>query len=70
LEEMLFMISHKVRQPVANIVGLAEQLNNHSNSLEELEELIGYVKTSAFSLDIFTRELSKFMSEVRTDSKN
>ncbi|WP_291102745.1 MULTISPECIES: PAS domain-containing protein [unclassified Flavobacterium] len=67
LEEMLFMISHKVRQPVANIIGLADQLTDLSSS--STDEVIGYIKKSAVSLDVFTRELSIFMSEVKNNNK-
>ena len=61
LEEMIVMTSHKVRQPIANILGLADVLHHSLNSPLELKQIIVYVKESAVKLDIFTKELTVFM---------
>jgi PAS domain S-box-containing protein len=65
LEEMLFMTSHKVRQPIANILGLANQMEDCIDSKEELKEMIGYMKESVLSLDLFTRELTTLIYETK-----
>lgn len=58
LENMLFHTSHKIRQPVANILGLASELksNDHMNTDEQLS--IDYIKRSALKLEVFTKELN------------
>lgn len=62
LEEIMFMTSHKVRQPIANILGLPYLLNTQCvNSPDELKEALDYIKESALSLDIFTKELTQFI---------
>ncbi|OAQ41692.1 hypothetical protein A5893_00855 [Pedobacter psychrophilus] len=62
LEEMMFITSHKVRQPVANILGISTLLDSGTNySHEELKKIVNYLKHSAITLDNFTRELSTFM---------
>jgi signal transduction histidine kinase len=59
---MMFMTSHKVRQPIANILGLSYLLDNQSiNSPDELKESLDYIKESALSLDTFTKELTQFI---------
>ena len=62
LEEMMFITSHKVRQPIANILGLSYLLNTQSvNSPDELQESLDYIKQSALNLDTFTKELTQFI---------
>lgn len=65
LKEMLFMTSHKVRQPVTQILGVSEVLSSVRLSQEELTKIVGYMKLSALSLDSFTKELTQFMHEQR-----
>lgn len=61
LEKMMFYTSHIVRQPVTNIIGLADQLDLHEKlSIDEIK-LINYMKKSATDLDVFTHELNNFI---------
>ncbi len=70
LEEMLFMISHKVRQPIANILGFSNLMDSKKNFQEDLDKIVEYMKQSALSLDTFTKELTTFIYEVvKTDKK-
>ncbi len=62
LEDMLFMISHNVRQPVTNLVGLVNLLESKENSEEELATILAYIKESAHALDDFTRELTSYIN--------
>ncbi|MFM6975369.1 MAG: PAS domain-containing protein [Sphingobacteriaceae bacterium] len=68
LEEMIFITSHKVRQPVSNILGLSALLDSASISLEELKNISGYMKQSAIKLDNFTKELTNFIEELKIRS--
>ncbi len=70
LEEMMFMTHHKVRQPVANILGMAILMDEYSNSPEELKKIAGYMKQSALHLDAFTRELTAFVSNLEQKEKH
>lgn len=63
LEEMMFMISHKVRQPITHILGVSNMLCSSRLSQEELDKIVGYMQQSALSLDIFTKELTQFMND-------
>ena len=63
LEEMMFMTSHRVRQPIARIIGVSTLLENLNNSPEELIRMTGYMKQSAEALDSLTRELATFIYE-------
>lgn len=65
LEEMMFMTSHQVRQPIANILGFSNVLDQLMNSPEELKQAITYIKEATLKLDLFTRDLSSFICELR-----
>lgn len=62
LDSMLFMTSHRVRQPVANILGITNQIEKNIYSREELLKVTGYLKQSAILLDNFTQELTTYIS--------
>jgi PAS domain S-box-containing protein len=62
MEKMLFMISHEIRRPVSNIMGLINLLDDEAivtnpNSVELLEG----IKFCVSEIDVFTRELSDFI---------
>src|SRR5687767_12174336 len=58
LHKMIFMTSHKVRQPIAHILGLANVLDITANEPEKLREIIEHIKKSVLELEAFTRELT------------
>jgi PAS domain S-box-containing protein len=64
LEEMMFMTSHKVRLPIANIIGISDLLE-YDLDKEELIKVIDNMKASINSLDTFTRELTMFIHNVK-----
>lgn len=68
LEDMLFMISHKVRHPIANILSIASVFEEYANSPEEILKMISFIKDEAMTMDGFTRELTGFIYEL--DIKN
>ncbi len=70
LEEMMFMTHHKVRQPVANILGMVTLIDEYANSPDELKKIVDYMKQSALDLDAFTRELTTFVSNLEQKGKN
>ena len=71
LEKMMYLISHRVRQPICQIVGISNLLECPQNSVEEVSKMVGYVKTSATSLDTFTKDLTKLIEKlVQTHSSN
>jgi len=70
LKELMFVTSHKVRQPIANILGLSNLLERSKNSPDELRKLTGYLKQSALTLDIFTKELTTLMSGLKKKGRN
>mgnify|MGYP001423378589 FL=1 len=69
LEKMLFMVSHEVRHPVSQILGIVQILQDYSNVDEECKEFISSLKVSAEDLDIFIKRLSSFMHELRPESE-
>jgi hypothetical protein len=64
LEQMMFMTSHRVRKPVANILGLTGIIGDFMHSPLQLKRLIKYIKVSATSLDMFVTEFTLFIGEL------
>lgn len=59
LEQLAFTTSHKIRQPVSNILGLLPMLENATATADDKHQAMEYIKQSALLLDDFTREMSK-----------
>ena len=71
IEEMLHIISHKVRKPVTNLVGLMNIVEDEYDiSQEELVEIVNFYKTSVIELDEFTKELAHFIYDIDQKNKN
>ena len=70
LEEMMFMISHELRQPVVQILGITSLFEVLKDSPEETAELAELIRESAKSLDNYTRELTTFVYEAELKAKN
>jgi signal transduction histidine kinase len=65
LKEIMFITSHKVRAPIANILGISSLIDQYIDSPARLKELIDYMKQSAKSLDCFTKELTNFIVSIK-----
>lgn len=65
MEEMLFRLSHEVRQPVSQILGLAALLEDSDNSPEDIKTSLEMLKRATSQLDQYTRELATFVSGLR-----
>jgi signal transduction histidine kinase len=64
LKEITFITSHKVRQPIANILGLASIIDLSANSAKDLKHIIDYIKGSAIDLDSYVKELTAFITDL------
>lgn len=69
MEEMLYKISHEVRQPVVQILGLSHLFESNFDAEEDLKTTIEGIKQSAVQLDNYTRELAQFVHEIRNTQK-
>ena len=61
LEKMMFITSHRVRQPLTNIMGQSALLKNLTLSQDDLTHIANNMKESIENLDSFTKELSQFI---------
>jgi hypothetical protein len=61
LSEMMYIISHKLRQPVVQILGLTSLLTTEGNAPADTVEMITLLRESAEFLDSYTRELTEFI---------
>ncbi|WP_179414245.1 diguanylate cyclase [Mucilaginibacter sp. E4BP6] len=64
LEQMKIMTSHKVRKPVANIIGLTGIIGNFIHSPYQLKKMVKYIELSATSLDVFVNEFTVLIEEL------
>jgi len=62
LEEMSFIISHKVRSSIAHIQGISGLLNRVKLSASS-KILVQFIKRAAQSLSVFTVELSAYIDK-------
>ncbi len=69
LEKMLFMTSHRVRQPITQIMGMSSLLNTTKSTREDLLQITDYMKQSVESLDSFTKELTTYMNSLHDKFK-
>lgn len=69
LEQTIFKTSHEVRQPISNILGLAQIMEREDYNPKEMAFIIDYFKESAGKLDLFTKELTHFIHS-SIDPKN
>jgi PAS domain S-box-containing protein len=65
LEEMLFITSHKVRQPITQMLGMVSLLNKEECTHADLLQITGYMKDSLHSLNNFTKELTQFLTKLQ-----
>lgn len=68
LEEMMYILCHKVRKSVANILGISVLLQTDKNlGITEWKEMLNIIIESAQLLNVATEELSKFIHINRVD---
>ncbi len=67
LEEMVFLVSHKLRAPLVSILGLM-QLNTDNFTKEEMQKTINYYKTSVKDLEQYTRELNDYLQNLKREN--
>lgn len=70
LERMLQMTSHRVRQPVANILNVSNFMDLENCDPNDFPKMVGYLKESALSLDSFIKELTTLMHNMKMESNS
>ena len=70
LKEIMFITSHEVRLPLANIIGISDLLNQTDNTPEEINQCIDYLKQSANLLETSTKELAFYIAHLEQQSKS
>ncbi len=65
LQDILFKISHGLRQPVTQLLGMMQILNDTENfNRDEIAEVARHVLPSIKKLDHYTRELTHYIIDV------
>jgi hypothetical protein len=65
LEDVLFIVSHKIRKPIASWLGLIKVLDMTNPTKEEVHLVYSNIESSAKELDAFTRELTMLISNIK-----
>lgn len=63
LEKLIYKISHELRQPVSQIIGLAQVVNFDKNTPEEIKNILKLFKEPVSKLDGVTWGLNKFIQK-------
>jgi len=61
LEQFTYIVSHNLRAPVANIMGLSNMLNNFDFNIEENQEVKTALATSISALDAMILDLNQIL---------
>lgn len=69
LQEILFKISHEVRHPIVQILGVSDLLLQQLISKEELDIMMTAMRQSALLLDSHTRDLTEFVYTMKNNSQ-
>ncbi len=64
LKEIAKIQSHEIRRPVANIIGLTDLMDFKQKTVEENEQILQYLRTSALELD---QIISKIVDKTQFD---
>jgi hypothetical protein len=64
------MISHEVRKPITNLLGITNVYSRIPPDPLESVFLMNYIKQNSIELDEFTKRLTQHIYELSLDEKN
>jgi hypothetical protein len=70
LEDILFSLSHRLRQPIVNILGLSQLIEGETNTEEELHEIERYINQNTKLLDDYSREITLLTQERKNRNRS
>ncbi len=62
LQQFTYIVSHNLRSPIANIMGLADALNMLDKQSESFHKALSYLKQDAHRLDTVMRDMNSILS--------
>jgi PAS domain S-box-containing protein len=65
LENMIYMTSHQLRQPITNITGLIAMVKDAQCQDPERDKALTYLKQSVDSLNSFTEDLTGYIHDLK-----
>ncbi len=66
LEDMMFMVSHELRRPITNFMGILDILQTAIAEDDEHRKLINYLIQSMEQLDFYSRKMNDYLQEHKT----
>lgn len=70
MEKVLFKISHEMRHPIVQILGISEVIGYANLSEDEMKSFLACMKDSAVTLDNYTRDLTNFVTSIRNKTNS
>lgn len=59
MEQIMFDLSHVLRKPISNLLGLTDMIENEKINKINFKEYIGYIKTVSDELDNYIKKLNQ-----------
>lgn len=70
LEEMLHMVSHELRKPITNFLGLLNLAKSNNITEKERAEIIDHLFDSASELDMYSRKMNTYLHTTKHKFNN
>lgn len=70
LEEMMFDLSHTIRQPLANSIGLVDAFKSYDLSDRDVKKLVDFLRISVNKVDEHIREMSDYIHNSKEEISN
>lgn len=68
LDKINHFVSHLVRTPISQLVGISKLLRFQKNSVGDVKQMVVMIGTSASKLDSFTKKLTALIKKIRIRS--
>ncbi len=69
LQELLSMLSHEVRKPITNLLGISNVYTKIPPDSQELKILMNYIQQNSLELDDFTKKFTALLYEMSLDKE-
>jgi PAS domain S-box-containing protein len=66
LQQFTYIVSHNLRAPVANLLGLSSLLNSENRNSDRFEKALTRISAAANHLDMVISDLNKILSPLKT----
>jgi PAS domain S-box-containing protein len=69
LEDLLHMVSHELRKPIANCIGLLNIAKSHNLTEIEMAEILENLLVSAYELDMYSQKMNDYLHNTKHSNR-